>query len=195
MSTTPPTYGDWDKWMDVMDSKAFQARMARIMPQTMNRIGVMLVGAMRRSIRSGDYAPNSALTKAMKGSSKPLVDRGDLMRALTYDAYGRGTGKGKAGGYGLYVGLRRRSPKANIGAALHEGFTLTVTPKMRAAVFAQLAERNPRARFNSTGPAKSIWIVPPRPFIEQPFKASAPQIQRALEGAIYAALTGKQLKR
>jgi len=185
--------GDWARWEKLVDGPNFQRRLAKVMPVAFRRIGLLLVGNMRKAIRSGNYAPNAPLTKLTKKSSKPLVDRGDLMRALTFDSQHNPT----AGTYSVWVGLSRKARDkdgnevANIGAALHEGFSVLVTPEIRRAVFAKMNERNKGAKVQPTGAAaKAVWIIPPRPFVTQPVEASKNAVLLILNDAYKTALQG-----
>ena len=188
--------GDWDAYLAKLDGHDFLRRFDRHVGRAFKRAGLLLVGEMRKAVRAGKYAPNAPLTKAMKGSSKPLVDRGDLMRALTYDVYKLGTA------WVLDVGINRQARGKggmvyNLGRALHEGFTLKVTPAMRAAVFAKLAERQGakraaavRAKIAGLG-AHAVWVIPPRPFIMDPVLHNWPQVRGLMQEAYSKALRGE----
>lgn len=49
----------------------------------MDKLGFMIAGQVRDNITHGDYVPNSKITIAKKGSSKPLIDTGTMRRAIT----------------------------------------------------------------------------------------------------------------
>lgn len=52
----------------------------------LNKIGLYAAGLVQENITKGDFTPNppnSPLTIAIKGSSKPLIDTGTMRRALT----------------------------------------------------------------------------------------------------------------
>lgn len=136
---------------------------------------------------------NSPLTVLVKGSSRPLVDRGDLRASVN----GRVDREG-----GLLTGavgvLRRsRSRKGgkmtNIAAALHDGYVVRVTPKVRAAVFAEMRRRRGRKKTSAAGAHASgtgsrTWKVKGRPFIEAPFDEAIPRIKAALGDAVLLSL-------
>lgn len=46
------------------------------------RVAVMLEGEVKRKFGSSDLAPNAPSTIAAKGSSKPLIDTGELRRSI-----------------------------------------------------------------------------------------------------------------
>jgi len=56
-------------------------------PQALTIIGEWGVAAVRRTITEGDGVPppNAESTKKAKGSSRPLVDTGQLLNAVAYD--------------------------------------------------------------------------------------------------------------
>lgn len=129
--------------------------------------------------------PNSPLTILVKGSSRPLVDRGDLRMSINWRTHNLG---GRVfGGVGV---LRTRRTKdgrslANVAAALHEGFTIKVTDKVRAAVFAEMRKRRgKKVRFEGGSGART-WKVKGRPFVRVPFEAAGPRIKEALGDAVH----------
>lgn len=71
---------------------ALQARIAalimtgKITPEAaMGLLGAFMAGAIKATITSeGNFAPLAPSTIKAKGSSKPLVDHGDLVRSITW---------------------------------------------------------------------------------------------------------------
>jgi len=59
----------------------------------LNQLGVMAAGAVQRQIVEGDYAPNAPATIKAKGSSKPLLDSGQLRQSITYQIAAEGEGE------------------------------------------------------------------------------------------------------
>jgi hypothetical protein len=51
---------------------------------TYNRIGLVVSGYMKDNLTNGNWKPNSPLTVFLKGSSKPLIDTGQMRQAITY---------------------------------------------------------------------------------------------------------------
>lgn len=140
--------------------------------QTLRRNVVRYIDAERHGV------PNSPLTVLVKGSSKPLVDRGDLRQGIETDVVFMPNAvvgqvgvsrvaKGK-GGKGL----------SNIAKILHEGTTIKVTPKVRKAVFAKLRQRQGGGvRFDGGGrSAKRTWVIKGRPFVREPYEELEPRI-------------------
>lgn len=50
-----------------------------------DKLGVWYVGKIRETIRNGKFRANSEVTKALKGSSKPLIDTGRLIQSIDYE--------------------------------------------------------------------------------------------------------------
>jgi len=52
--------------------------------KSLNAIGVIMVGLIQQKIRAIVSPPNSPRTIAIKGSSKPLIDFGQMIQSVTY---------------------------------------------------------------------------------------------------------------
>jgi hypothetical protein len=52
--------------------------------QSLNQAGLIAQGAVQQYMVSGNFAPLQAATIRRKGSSKPLIDTGQLRQAVTY---------------------------------------------------------------------------------------------------------------
>lgn len=82
---------------------------------------------MRQTIQSGkSLQRNAALTQAIKGDNKPLVDQGALFQQITSKVVDDFT---------VLAGVLRTSGAYNVGLIVHEGATIKVTPKMRGLFF------------------------------------------------------------
>lgn len=136
---------------------------------------------IRKTIRKGGFARNAALTIAIKGSTKPLVDQGQLFQFITSKTIGDST---------VFVGMLRTDDDYNIGMAIHQGAAIPVTNAMRGLFFvlwqassgrmpaskltgraADLFERMPDGWYPLKDSTKVI-IIPPRPFIAQALAAA-----------------------
>lgn len=53
--------------------------------QALGQLGEMAKGDVQQKIRSGDFAPLKPATVNRKGSSKPLVDTGQMVQSVTYE--------------------------------------------------------------------------------------------------------------
>jgi len=130
--------GDWAK------TKAFLSRLDKDYQKAyrtgLARVGQAAVKALKRGMTEGapggqKYAPNHPFTIARKGSSKPLINHGDLRNSITSRVIDGAT---------VFVGVLRTA-KGSDGqslvniAAIHElgdgeggDLLIEVTPKMRA---------------------------------------------------------------
>lgn len=50
----------------------------------MNKLGVQVQGDIQAEIDSGNFVPNSPTTVEMKGSSRPLIDTGEMRQKVTW---------------------------------------------------------------------------------------------------------------
>ncbi len=50
----------------------------------LGQLGALAVGAIQKSIKSGDWAPLAQATIDRKGSSKPLYDTGQMLQSTTF---------------------------------------------------------------------------------------------------------------
>ena len=58
---------------------------AQTVAKALHLIGNFYKGEMQRTIREGDFAPLSQVTIEKKGSSKPLIDTGQLRQSVDYE--------------------------------------------------------------------------------------------------------------
>lgn len=155
--------GDWRTFIAALDGDALQARLKKQLTVANKRIGRQFVTIARRRIRAGSYAPNSPITVILKGSSRPLVDRGDLMQAITFDSKDWTTLK--VGAFRATAGAKR----VDLVRILHDGATIDVrkNPKVRIRVWAmvrkavgakRLAELTGRSRASVVRAATSLGL-------------------------------------
>lgn len=178
--------GEWRKLRSALDPARVRSAMHREIEKANHKIGLAGRAFVVKSIKAQEYAPNSPLTIAMKGSSTPLFERGDLIQGITHDvpSWDR-----------VRVGiLRTRTNGAelvNVARILHEGAVIDVrkNPRVRAAVMAQLAKRLGEKRrgaskkatvdaaaqlaIGGTRPGGHLWIIPGRPFLRKPLTSVA----------------------
>ncbi len=154
-----------------------------------NQLNLLRADIVRYIDAERHGVPNSPLTVLTKGSSRPLVDRGDLRESVNVRGPKLVAGV-ITGGVGVLRGRRTRKGKsvANVAIILHEGAVIKVTPKVRAAVFAELRRRaggrRPRPVAAGSDRGASRWVIKPRPFVKDPFKAAEPRIKEALGDAV-----------
>ena len=161
--------GDWGKLATILNP----SKLAEGIKQAAARVGNYGASEVKKGIVSGapggkKFVPNSAMTIARKGSSKPLIDKGDLVGSITYQVVDDNH---------VFVGVKK-GEEVNI-AAVHEfGCTIQVTPKMRAYFHYQGIHLKASTQF---------IVIPPRPFLRpvllsDNFKAGVADIYiRAIE--------------
>jgi hypothetical protein len=158
-------------------------RAARILNKHMalatSRNGLFAIKAIRNAIKKGDLASNSALTADIKGSNKPLVDRGDLFGAIA---------KKQMGARAVFAGVLQEHDSYSIAETLHEGRVIRVTPAMRTLFrVLWMASEGTLSPSKLTGRAADLWkrmpggwvplskstvaiTIPSRPFIREAFE-------------------------
>jgi phage gpG-like protein len=121
--------GDWDKAIQLFGNNPVK----KAIDLARNQIGIAGASMVKKGIRDGapggkTFEPLSNWTKERKGSSKPLIDNGDLLGSVTHELNGNSD---------VWIGVKRGRAKngqeiVNI-AAVHEfGTVISATPKMRA---------------------------------------------------------------
>lgn len=129
----------------------FQERLGPRMRMATELNGKLLERAQRQTIQSSHgLKHNSALTIAIKGSSKPLVAKGELFQAITSAIIDN---------YTVVVGVPQSNQKAyNVATIVADGAAVPVTDKMRGMFFAlwkaAIGELEP-GRLD--GRAKELW--------------------------------------
>jgi hypothetical protein len=149
----------WDNFRSMMGSPDFR-RMFERKIKTANKM-LAQIGAARLSqeIKSGRFKANSTFTTMLKGSSRPLIDHGDLF----------GSVKGTMGPspYQFLVGVKRITNSGyNLAHMLETGFTIKVTEKMRRWFWAQAKEHSGLKGLKSS---TTHIYVPPRPYMDRAF--------------------------
>ena len=155
--------GNWSRLDQILNP----SRIAAGIQQAAARVGNYGASAVKKGIVSGSpsgekFAALSSFTKGRKGSSKPLIDKGDLVGSVTYQVIDSNN---------VFVGVKK-GKEVNI-AAVHEfGCTIGVTPKMRAYLH----------HLGLHLKASTQYInIPPRPFLRpvllgSDFKAKVAEI-------------------
>lgn len=167
------TFG-FEEFAHLTDPARIDAMFKKYLPKTHDYVGTNIFqpAAVKKITRERPFAPNAALTIAIKKSSTPLVDNGDLVGSIGHEVVD--------GGMTLRMGVS--SPKTKSGRylyeILHNGATITVTPAVRAAVFAKLRNAVGDSAFkamrtNLKGPGARVWHIPARPFLTDLFEDKA----------------------
>ncbi len=177
---------NWKKYLEAVDPVELRKRFRFYFKRAHNRIGQDFVRIARDSIISDQpYAPNAPLTIALKGSSKPLVDTGELIRSLGYKV--KGHTKVTVG-----VGRSKQVGKRQLYEVLHNGARIKVTPQMARFMAIKLSKmlrdgnfkgrtkanrRDHKSRIEgslekmtnaSKGKNLGWWVIPARPFLATP---------------------------
>lgn len=178
----------WDRLKEALDPARFTKEMRRQLKMASRRNGKIMEAAVRRHIKKGGFEKNAALTIAIKGSSKPLVDHGQLFQFITSRIIGD---------FSLFVGVLRSDEHYNIIAAIHQGVTIPVTDAMRGMFFALWqASTGVLPPSKLTGRAAELWARKPGGWL--PLKASTKYInipaRRFFDGVMADAALIKRLK-
>lgn len=182
--------GDWQKAAKILNGLA--GRFHRALIVGLSRTGQMMRDETRKGIRAQapggqPFEPLSEFTIANKGSSKALIDDGDLINSITF--------KVNPEQLSVFVGILRTATSKNEGsgetyltniARVHEeGALIPVTPKMRAYF---------RHRWGINLKASTTHItIPARPFIKPTFEKYAPRAQERFREAVDKVLRGEKM--
>jgi len=146
--------GDWGKLKGIM--KGYDKRVMKNCTVALMRAGLKLESLIKgRIIEGKGMSPLHGFTVEEKGSSKPLIDEGDLLgsvglRVLAKDA--------------VFVGVHRKAEDGTDIAAIHEredGTRVPVTPKMRAFL---------HSRGFHLRPETTELFIPGRPFVKPAYR-------------------------
>ena len=147
-------FGEWRKLQDIMEG--FDNRLHRNAEKALRKAGEELASDICERILDGkDMAPLHGFTIEQKGSSKPLIDDGDLLASL---------GVWSIEDLAVIVGVHRKAEDGTDIAALHEreeGTRVPVTPKMRAYL---------HARGFHLKPETTELFIPGRPFMKPAYQ-------------------------
>lgn len=175
-------FGDWKPLLDKWGRPGnFPARLQREVGKATKANAALLQREIRKGITDRRYAKNAKLTMLLKRGRRPLIETGDLLRGIQgwAMAWNKGfAGLFRAGPWGADLGLAE---------ALHEGFSIRVTSRMRAMFRAlsfkahgwdvtltgrakELWDKNPNVPWRALAPGTTAIHVPGRPFIGAVFQ-------------------------
>lgn len=187
--TTTLELTGFEELKKALDPRAFERRLRREVKRAMVANAQIAEAEVKKDIYAGaTFDPNSQRTIAIKGSSRPLVDNGDLVKSVD----------GQVVKWDLAVigVLRSKQVKGedgktedikNIAVIVHEGAVIRVTDKMRA-FFAAMSRKHPGKWF-PLDPKTTVIVIPPRPFLESAVKKELrPRMKEHWEDAIRRAL-------
>jgi len=146
--------GEWKKLHDIMEG--FDKRLHCNAEKALLSVGEELASDIRERILDGkDMVPLHGFTIEQKGSSKPLIDNGDLLGSV---------GVRSIEDLAVIVGVHRKAEDGTDLAALHEreeGTRVPVTPKMRAYL---------HARGFHLKPETTELFIPGRPYMKPAYQ-------------------------
>lgn len=171
-----PKFGDWKRLERIMSG--FDERLKKNCTVALTRAGIEMEGLIKERILSGKgMARMHPFTIAMKGSSKPLIDDGDLLNSVSHRFVAEDT---------VFVGVHRKAADGTDIAALHEretGTHIPVTPKMRAFLHAK--------GLHLKASTQALFI-PGRPFVKPAYRDFVDKgiAKKHFEQAVTATLQG-----
>ncbi len=197
-------FGDgWEEFDRLVDTSKFAQVLPQSLKKGLTRVGQYFVRDARKAIQQKKYAANSPITIALKGSSTPLVNDGDLIGSLTADL--------SADGMTLWVGVNRNAKSKSgrierVAQYLHDGAVIDCAknPRVIKAVMAQLRESAQGTRRGNAAMAQQIldglmvgskkhsvrWVIKARPFIADVVESAGfdelctKELQAAVEEAV-----------
>ncbi len=110
------------EWRNATDANSFARRLQRNVRRATALNALAAAKEMRKMIQSGNFKENAPLTVALKHSTKPLVEGGDLFQSITVQEINEDE---------QFVGVLRTEGDFNLVKILHEGVSIPVTPQMR----------------------------------------------------------------
>lgn len=188
--------GKWAQMKKALNPKLFTAASRKHIRRANKINGLLAERSIRQVINKGDFKPNAQLTAEIKGSTRPLIDTGDMRAAVTSKTVDDFT---------VFAGVLRTNENYNVAVTVHEGTEIEVTPKMRTMFWALWLKSRFRPDLVLSGRAAELWdrfkgpwrrltgdviVIPSRPFIRYGF--ADPELhrltQRNWERAIQAAI-------
>lgn len=185
----------FDELQDKLDDKKFRKRLKKNVRIAQKRNALAAEGLIKRAIFEGkEFDANSAITIAIKGSNRPLVDTGGLVASINHAVpkwdiafIGVLKSRQQTGEDG------RKYDLLNVAFIMHEGASIKVTQKMRN-FFALMARENPGKWF-PIKPGTKVITIPRRPFLEMAVTEGAEKLYRKQwNEAIQASLSNRKMR-
>lgn len=119
--------GPWESFIRGLSKEQLKTKLAKEFKIANELNGAIMAESTRRNIQGGVKGiANRPLTVDLKGSSKPLVDEGDLMVAITWKLVSWDIVE-----FGLFRSEGVSAKELRVIYGLHEGRRIMVTKKMR----------------------------------------------------------------
>lgn len=120
------TFREFRRYIKALDSSKFRPVLHKHIAKANLRAAKFAQRTIRRTMKKGMPPPNAPLTIAIKGSKKPLIDKGDLFQSVATQEFSWDK---------IAVGVLATDANFDIAKTLHEGKLIPVTVKMRAMFF------------------------------------------------------------
>lgn len=186
---------NFNELKDILDPKKFEKRLMRHVEKATEANALFAEAEIKKDISAGKYKENAALTKILKGSSKPLVTRGgELFKSII--------GKAEAWNVARIGVLKNKVITENgkkkdlmmVAKLVHDGAIIPVSDKMRRLfifwAFSKKSEYKGLV-FPLNTRTKQI-VVKGRPFLKSALKKIMKQTyRRKWEQATNKAFAGK----
>jgi hypothetical protein len=160
------------KLKNILDPKKFERRAKKHIGQATLKNGLIAEGKIKEGINKGKVPgkgkTNADLTIAIKGSDRPLVDSGELVKSINSEVQSWKL---------VFIGVNRNRTVTDengkkrgiltIAQTLHDGAEVKVTAKMRRFFFWMAFDKESPFR-GVVKPLKATTkkiIIPPRPFL------------------------------
>lgn len=167
-------FGDWQKALRATDSKRMSNVIDKVFKANLGKNALIVQRTMKTGIvdQKWKWPPLSKVTIALKGSSKALIDRGDLLNSITIQPIT---------GTVAFVGVLRTAKKGtkeiyNIGMMMENGADIAVTPRMRRFLAIKFQKKTGEKLDSSKAKRKGFIHIPARPFIAPAYEAARPAV-------------------
>jgi hypothetical protein len=185
------------KTLEDITGKKFPKRFKRNVSKGTKRNALLAEAAIKLDINAGKFTANSSMTKTLKGSSRPLVDSGELVKSingvpLKWDEFIVGVLKSR----------NIRDPDTGaikdilqIASVLHNGAVITVTQKMRdffGAMHSKSLKGETTKPWMPIRASTQAIVIPKRPFLESAVNTKRREIyKKNWQAAIDKSMRGK----
>lgn len=192
------TLTGFNKLKEKLTPKKFERKLRKHVKKATRRVGLLAVQRVKVDIRKKQVQPSrlSGLTIALKGSTKALVDTGELLKSITselvtWDMVIVGVLKSRAVRDELTGDVKDVIMLAKI---LHDGADIPVTPRMRRFFFwlANGVGSPVRGKIHALRSGTKVIHIPARPFMKGVLdKAMRRMYKTEWQAAVNKALAGK----
>jgi len=169
--------GDWKLFKKFLMSARFRANLEREIKRATIRNSLILLKMVKLNIRGKNFAEKAPLTLAFSMSNVPLIDEQNLWNALNFKLHSSWKSEigilGNQNSTGSKFGKNSQTiGMQNLVKLMEEGYTVTVTPAMRKAIAAALAEKSKQDVFKGSASTSktTTYRVPSRPVLTDTWK-------------------------